>query len=205
MQYGSDAVRREERHKPERTCVGCRVSGPTHMLERFVLLDGQLVHDMRRKAPGRGAWVYPRRACIEGAVRGGFARAFKQRVDAPSPSELLEQLAVSIRQRLRETVSTSMRARQLAVGAEAVKEAMGSGSARLILMAKDAGDATRKKFVTNARRKDLEVLDDLDGNTLGALTGRDFVAVLAVNEDSRAQQIAVDLEHLRAFSAPQGG
>jgi len=175
------------------------------MFERFVLFDGQLVHDMRRKAPGRGAWVHPWPACIERAVRGGFARAFKQRVDTPEPAELLEQLAGSIRLRLRETVSTAIRARQLAVGAEAVKEAMGLGSARLILMAKDAGDATRKKFVTNAERKDLAVLDDLDGSTLGALTGRDFVAVLAVNEDARAQQIAIDLEHLRAFSASQGG
>ena len=45
----------------------------------------QVVADPTRSAPGRGAWLHPRRECLERAERTrSFARAFRRAVD-PAP------------------------------------------------------------------------------------------------------------------------
>jgi len=65
--------------QPLRTCVGCRQVDQRSALTRYVLVDGALVRDVRAVMPGRGAWVHD--GCFEQAVhRGGFSRAFRQRV-----------------------------------------------------------------------------------------------------------------------------
>ena len=49
-------------------------------MERFVLVDGLLVHDPAQRHPGRGAYACDR-ACAEHAlVAGGFQRSFRQAV-----------------------------------------------------------------------------------------------------------------------------
>ena len=77
---------RGETKVPIRTCVGCRERDEPQGMIRFVLdTEGELCVDLRQRAPGRGAWLHPRRGCIEQAVRrGGFARAFKRSVGAES-------------------------------------------------------------------------------------------------------------------------
>ena len=48
-------------------------------MTRYVLVAGALVLDERAVMPGRGAWVHD--GCYEQALRrGGFSRAFRQRV-----------------------------------------------------------------------------------------------------------------------------
>lgn len=54
---------------PVRTCVGCRERTTAEALLRVVLLDGRLRPDPRRALPGRGAWLHPRRACLDAAGR----------------------------------------------------------------------------------------------------------------------------------------
>ena len=73
----SQAVRRE----PQRTCVGCRAKSDRSALTRYVLVDGALVLDERAVMPGRGAWVHPEPGCYTRASqRGGFSRAFRQKI-----------------------------------------------------------------------------------------------------------------------------
>lgn len=75
------------RSTPVRTCVGCRRSCPCAELERFVAVDGVLVHDRGRVLPGRGAWLHPDAGCAALAHRrGGFRRALRGR--APDESVL---------------------------------------------------------------------------------------------------------------------
>ncbi len=82
-------------HVPMRTCVGCRRRGAAAALVRLGLEGGRLVVRGRRGAgKGRGAWLHPQRACVEGALKTrAFGRAFKAEVgDAAigDPARLIE-------------------------------------------------------------------------------------------------------------------
>ena len=64
---------------PVRTCVGCRVSDSRSALLRVVVGGhGDLVPDLRRCLPGRGAWLHPTGECFDLAVRRrAFGRALR--------------------------------------------------------------------------------------------------------------------------------
>ncbi|MFL5798550.1 MAG: YlxR family protein [Actinomycetota bacterium] len=67
------------KREPIRTCVGCRETGTKADLVRLVrAADGAVRFDRTGKAPGRGAYLHPRPACWDGALkRGGLARALR--------------------------------------------------------------------------------------------------------------------------------
>lgn len=74
-----------EARTPVRTCVGCRQARPQAALLRFGRrADGQVVPANARDHHGRSAYVCPRRACLDQALkRRAFTRAFgagRQRV-----------------------------------------------------------------------------------------------------------------------------
>jgi predicted RNA-binding protein YlxR (DUF448 family) len=60
---------------PVRTCIGCRETAPQGELVRLSVAGGAVVGGRR---VGRGAWLHPRDACLEQAVRRrAFGRAFR--------------------------------------------------------------------------------------------------------------------------------
>jgi uncharacterized protein len=66
---------------PTRTCVGCQKHDEQENLVRWVAeAAGRIKIDDHAQLPGRGAWSHRRRECVEGAVRGGFARSFRRRI-----------------------------------------------------------------------------------------------------------------------------
>jgi len=63
---------------PTRTCVGCRARERSTELLRVVAADGVLVPDLRRRLPGRGAWLHPELGCLDLAERRrAFGRALR--------------------------------------------------------------------------------------------------------------------------------
>nr|WP_175499212.1 YlxR family protein [Cellulomonas marina] len=86
---------------PQRTCVGCRTTGPRSALLRVVApragtTDAPvlLVPDERRRLPGRGAWLHPDLHCLGLAERRqAFGRALRTvgPVDASALRALLEE------------------------------------------------------------------------------------------------------------------
>nr|WP_210732314.1 YlxR family protein [Cellulomonas denverensis] len=74
------------RSNPVRTCVGCRRTGPRSALTRVVaapvtsggIAPRDLVVDVARSLPGRGAWLHPDPHCLELAERRrAFPRALR--------------------------------------------------------------------------------------------------------------------------------
>ena len=62
---------------PVRSCIGCRKKANPAALIRVVLIDGVVTPEIKRGAPGRGAWLH--KNCAEVAInRGAFRFAFKQ-------------------------------------------------------------------------------------------------------------------------------
>ncbi|WP_380169911.1 YlxR family protein [Kineococcus sp. DHX-1] len=65
-----------------RTCVGCRRRGERSSLLRVVVAPdeaGVLLVDVRRRLPGRGAWLHQSSACLELAdKRRAWSRALRR-------------------------------------------------------------------------------------------------------------------------------
>jgi predicted RNA-binding protein YlxR (DUF448 family) len=70
--------------RPVRTCVGCRVREHPAELLRVVAVDGVVIPDLRRRLPGRGAWLHPDLGCLGAAERRrAFGRALRvPKIDA---------------------------------------------------------------------------------------------------------------------------
>ena len=93
-----------------RTCSGCGAKVHPDELERFVLVPPMgLLHDLRKKAPGRGAHVHADPECLAKAAKFGFSRAFRQKVEAPDAEELVAAVRGAILRRLEETVRVAAR------------------------------------------------------------------------------------------------
>jgi uncharacterized protein len=183
--------------------VGCREDGEQTELERFVVVEPEgLILDLRRRAPGRGLWVHPRRACVARAAEGGFSRAMQEQVDSPPASELLELLADGVAVRLRERVGDALRAGAIVAGQSLVLEAMKANEVRLLVLACDAGASTAKKFRSNAERKELALIEPFSGEELGAMTGREFVSVLGVKGSEFSESLQREEKRWRALKPP---
>ncbi|MBA2661385.1 MAG: DUF448 domain-containing protein [Bradymonadaceae bacterium] len=195
-----------ERSSSERTCVGCRAKAEPHAFERFVYLEGEgLIFDLRQKAPGRGVYVHARRLCIERAVnRGGFARGLKAALQGVESDKIIAQMCEGIERRLRESLQSAVVAQATVVGASRAAEAVAEDRVRLLLVAGDAGESTRHKYVSNAERKQLHTEEHLGGEFLGRVSGKEFVAVLAITGQDFAQRIARDIGKLRELGAFEG-
>jgi uncharacterized protein len=77
---------------PVRTCIGCRARDEKALLLRVVALDSGVEIDIRQVMPGRGAYLHPRPACLEQALkRRSLGRALRSEIDG-------QQAAVKIRQ-----------------------------------------------------------------------------------------------------------
>jgi predicted RNA-binding protein YlxR (DUF448 family) len=79
-----------------RTCVGCRAKTLAAELLRVVVVDGELVPDLRRRLPGRGAWIHRSPECLRLAQRRrAFSRALRipRGAQEPDVARLREHLA----------------------------------------------------------------------------------------------------------------
>ena len=188
-----------------RTCIGCSEEEHPANMERFVFVeDFGLLHDVRRKAPGRGAHVHPSIDCIEGAVKRGFSRGFRRKVVAPPANELIASMADGIERRLTDRLRAAFRGGTVFVGGREADEGMKCDEIAFLLIARDAGDSTRKKYASNADRKAIPVdAETFDAAELGALVGRDRVAVFGMS-DTHAEFVAQDLAKLRCLAPVEG-
>jgi predicted RNA-binding protein YlxR (DUF448 family) len=88
----------EGRHRPERTCIGCRDTAPKPALVRVVRRpDGEVAVDWTGREPGRGAYVHPGPDCVaKAARRGGLARGLRTSLDPPTTARLVEELVSGV-------------------------------------------------------------------------------------------------------------
>jgi uncharacterized protein len=135
-----------------RLCVVTREVKPTDEMIRFVLgPDRVIVPDLKRKLPGRGAWVTARRDCLAAAgKRGALARVFG--ADAKLPADLPAMVEQLIARSLLDALAISRKARQLIMGHAQVESAAEQGVALGFLQASDAGAEGARQIMAAIRR-----------------------------------------------------
>ena len=79
---------------PQRTCVGCRGSGPKPDLLRVTrAADDAVTVDPTGRAPGRGAYLHRDQECVATAFRrGGLAKALRTPLAGARAASLRQEI-----------------------------------------------------------------------------------------------------------------
>jgi len=83
--------------------------------------------------------------------------------------------------------------RAVVFGEGAVKDSIKCGKAQLVIVASDASDNTKKKFQNSCEFYQAKLAIYSDRFTLGRYTGREFAVVLAVTNQSIAENMMKSL------------
>jgi predicted RNA-binding protein YlxR (DUF448 family) len=183
----------------QRTCVGCGARDDAGALLRLVVASdaggpkheiGEVVFDLAGGSFGRGAHVHAVRACIEKTPRG-LARAFRGavKVDAAAVGK---RLVEACDRRIAGLLVAARRARALALGADAAREALAEG-APLAVLAADAGSIAVTAEVQRCVAEGRAIAWSTK-NEIGRLLGEPSVAICAV----RHAGLAAELKRMRA-------
>ena len=214
---GAAGLRRAPEHKSERTCILSRRHGSRDELIRLALgPSGEVLPDVRAKAPGRGAWIGVPRADLDaanakGKLKGALARAFKTG-DLLIPADLGEKTEAALRQAALDRLGMEARSGNLINGADRVEQAARSGKVRLLLHAADAGDDGRRRLDQAWRvggsaelgyASGLAILTDR--TILSMALGRENVVHIALTDAAAAARVLHALSRWRAFIDPEAG
>lgn len=173
--------KREDEKTPQRRCLCCRGNGKKVDLLRFVVVDGVICFDLRKKLPGRGYYVCAQRHCVEKAFANGFKRVLKR--DPSSLGSDAEAFIASVvlpglRKRYTELLQSGYASHQLLIGSDSVEEAAKSDALGCYILATDASESTKKKYRLNAQRKGLPCVGLFDRAFYGQLFGKSDKVVL---------------------------
>jgi len=140
----------DSEHVPERRCVLSGEHGARESLIRLALApDGQVLPDVRAKAPGRGAWIGVTRPALEAAItkgklKGALARAFKTN-DFSIADDLPQRIEHALARNALDRLGLEARASTIVTGSERIEEAARKGTLQLLYHAADAAiDGNRK-------------------------------------------------------------
>ncbi|MDI1294632.1 MAG: DUF448 domain-containing protein [bacterium] len=195
----------------ERKCI---LSGDRADPDRLVRLaigpEGQVLPDIRAKAPGRGAWIGVSRPVLEqaiakGKLKGALARSFKSG-ELSIADDLAERIETGLRQDLLNRLGLEGKASMLLTGTEKIDVACRKGMVKLLLHAGDAAaDGNRKldqalRVGQEAEGTDLAGLVlPVDRNALSMAMGRDNVVHIAVTDSRAALRLRAALGRLESY------
>lgn len=196
-------------HRPSRSCILTRAVLPESDLIRFVVgPDGSVVPDLKRRLPGRGAWVTATHDAVSGAVKKrAFARAFKG-VGKPE-DDLADQVGALLRDAALGGLGLARKAGLAVTGFAKVEAAIRSGRAAAVLHAADAADNGIAKLGAAIRsaasdeHADPIVESSLPSGMLSMALGGAHVIHAALMKDRRSASALEALSRYRGFGMPQ--
>ncbi len=87
------------------------------------------------------------------------------------------------------------RARKLGFGEGAVRDSIRNKSAKMVIVAQDGADNTKKKISDSCKFYQVPYFELGDRYTLGNATGKEFAVVLSVNDDNFAKTLTDILQN----------
>jgi predicted RNA-binding protein YlxR (DUF448 family) len=209
----NDALTAEPGHGPERSCILTREAGSPDRLIRLALApDGEVLPDVRAKAPGRGAWIAVGRDALDealgnGKLKGALARAFK---GAPLriPEDLAARTEEALRQAAFDRLGLEARAGTLLSGSDRIADSARKGEVRLLLHSADAGEDGRRKLdqawrVGGGEGQGLVI--PAERAILSLALGRQNVVHIAIVDRAAAARVRHALGRWSAFIGSDSG
>lgn len=206
--------RKREGESPERSCILTRDRAPRAVLVRLALApDGQVLPDVRAKAPGRGAWIGVTRAELavaltKGKLKGALSRAFKGAPFTLSP-DLPERVATALERNALDRLGLEAKAGTVLTGSERIEAAARGGQLHALYHAADAGADGCGKLAqawrvgsdregSGAKGFQLPV----DRAILSLALGRENVVHIGVTERAAARRVSDALDRWLHFIGP---
>ncbi|AYC30775.1 YlxQ family RNA-binding protein [Paenisporosarcina cavernae] len=93
-------------------------------------------------------------------------------------------------QAILQTLGLATRARMLITGEELVLKEIRSNKAKIVILAKDASENTRKKFSDKCSFYNVELHEFSDRYTLGHATGKEARVALAITDAGFAKKLS---------------
>lgn len=195
----------------ERKCILSGDRAAPDMLVRLACgPNGEILPDIRAKAPGRGAWIGVTRAELEqalakGKLKGALARAFKAG-DLHIPETLPALIEDGLRKALLDRLGLEAKASMVLTGSEKIDVACRKGDVTLLLHAADAAaDGNRKldqalRVGQEAEGTDLAgIVLPVDRHALSMAMGRDNVVHIAVTDSRAASRLRGAIGRLESY------
>jgi predicted RNA-binding protein YlxR (DUF448 family) len=199
---------------PVRKCILSREHDARAHLVRLALApDGQVLPDVRAKAPGRGAWIGVTRAELEAAyaknrLRGALARAFKTGEFTLSP-DLPTQIAAALKRNALDRLGLEARGGMLLTGTDRIETAARSGQLHALYHAADAGEDGMRRLAqawrvgTDREGSDLRGLAlPVPRPILSLALGRENVVHIALTDRLAAKRVGDALDRWLHFIGP---
>jgi predicted RNA-binding protein YlxR (DUF448 family) len=185
----------------ERRCIlSSEHRDPAQLLRLAISPDGDVLPDVRARAPGRGAWLGVDRATLEqamakGRLRGALARAFKGE-PINVPDDLPARIDLALRDDFLARLGLEARASNILNGFEKIDVAARRGQVRLLLHAADAAADGSRKLDQAWRVGEEREGEDFTGKSLpvdrehlSMALGRHNVVHIAVTNAAAADRI----------------
>ncbi|MEG3123962.1 DUF448 domain-containing protein [Sphingomonas sp. GB1N7] len=199
---------------PIRRCILFGDRAPRTALVRLALSpDGDVLPDVRAKAPGRGAWIGVTRAELEtailkGKLKGALARAFKTGPVA-IPEDLPARIEAALERAALDRLGLESRSGGLFSGAEKIETAARSGNLHLLLHASDAGTDGNRKLDQAWRVGSDREGEDVRGlvlpvprTILAVALGRQNVVHIGLTDPDAAKRVRETLDRWLHFIGP---
>ena len=202
-----------KREGSERTCILSREQGTRDSLIRLAVSpDGEVLPDVRAKAPGRGAWIGVDRAALEaaqakGKLKGALARSFKGAA-LSIPDDLGARIEAALRQSALDRLGLEARAGTLITGSEKIEAAARKGEVHMLIHAADASADGNSKLdqawrVGGGAAQGMVFPED---RTILALAlGRQNVVHVAIIDRAAAARVTHAIGRWRAFIGLDAG
>jgi len=200
---------------PERKCILSGKHGAREGLIRLALSpEGQVLPDVRARAPGRGAWIGVSRADLENAIekgklKGALMRAFGKALGGTTlsiPDDLAERIDNALMRLFCDRLGLELKSGKLILGSDRIAEQARMGRVSWLAHASDARqDGSRKLDQAWRVGRDEEgsgragVTLPLDRAALSVALGRDNVVHLGLTDPDAAQRVSVPLRLLLHF------
>ena len=201
----------ETEHDPERRCVLTGERASRDGLIRLALApDGQVLPDVRAKAPGRGAWIGVSKATLQaalvkGKLKGALARAYKTS-DLKIAEDLPQRIEDALARNALDRLGLEARASSVVTGSERIEEAARKGALHLLYHAADASlDGNRKLDQAWRVGSDDEgsgrqgLILSVDRTILSVALGRENVVHIGVTEARAAARVSAAIDRWHKF------
>lgn len=201
--------------EPIRSCILSRDRAPRDHLVRLALApDGQILPDVRAKAPGRGAWIGVGRAELEQAIakkrlKGALSRAFKTN-DITIPPDLPALVAAALERNALDRLGLEAAAGMLLTGTDKIEGAARKGQLHALYHAADAAEDGKRKLAQAWRVGSGREGSDLKGLALpvarpilALALGRENVVHLGLTDRAASARVSDALDRWLHFIGPE--
>jgi len=180
--------------EPQRRCIATGQVLEKSSLLRFVVSpDGELVHDIRNKLPGRGIWITSRRMDLELARQKGlFARSAKQSVHVAD--NFVELVEAGLAKTSLDLLGLGRKGGQVTAGFAKVEASLKKGKTAVLLAARDGSADGRQKLKRLAGT--IPLVELFNSDELSKALGRDNVVHVSIARGGLAEKFLIECSRL---------